>query len=102
MAAGHELGACPITVAEFYSGQDPGDRPFADAFIDSLTFWPIPAEVALVAGGYRWTFAKRGRQLGVADALIAATARHYGAVLVTSNGRDFPMTDITVVAPDQL
>jgi predicted nucleic acid-binding protein len=44
-------------------------------------------------------WAKRGRTIHTPNALIGATARAYGAVLLTPNVADFPMHDLRVEAP---
>lgn len=51
------------------------------------------------AGRYRYQHARAGQQIETPDATIAAVARAHKATVVTANTKDFPMTDIPVVAP---
>ena len=95
---GAVLASCSVTVAEFYSGEVPGRQPVWDSFIAGLEFWANTFEDAIEAGNYRRDFSRRGIQLSVTDTLVAATARHMGATLLTENLKDFPMTDIQVVS----
>ena len=50
------------------------------------------------ARAYRDAFRSTIR-LTLPDALIAATAREHGAILVTRNVQHYPMTDVTVIEP---
>ena len=54
--------------------------------------------IARRAGAYRDAFHSTIR-LTLPDALIAATAREYGATPVTRNVQHYPMTDVTVIEP---
>jgi predicted nucleic acid-binding protein len=94
--AGHTVGVCGVTVAEFYSGSPYGSAPKVDRLIDRLPCWDVSLEVGRLAGAYRYTFLQQHRKLPTADTLIAAVARHQQATLLTNNVRDFPMTDIAV------
>lgn len=93
---GDELGVCAITVAEFYAGVMRGAETKLDTFMDSLTYWYIDRQTAVSAGNFRRTFARHGKTVTIADALIAATALQEHAVLVTDNVKDFPMKITTV------
>lgn len=95
--AGDELGVCAINVAEFYTGIPSDQRAVWDEFIGALSYWDITHEAAARAGHDRYDFARKGQTLSVADALIAAVARHHGATLTTNNVKDYPMADITVL-----
>jgi len=54
-----------------------------------VTIWPFDAEDAEEAGEIRVALERAGTPIGPYDILIAAQARRRGAVLVTSNGREF-------------
>lgn len=99
MQSNDEIGTCAIVIAEFLSGVAPGDHHVWQDLFDTLDDWPIERSVAQRAGVYRYTFARRGITLATPDALIAAVAYAEGAILVTTNDRDFPMTDISMLAP---
>jgi predicted nucleic acid-binding protein len=89
-----EVGVCAVTVAEFFAGLRPDERPRWDAFVAELTYWATTREMARQAGIYRYAYARLGRTILTADVLIAATAAAVGATLVTNNIKDFPMPEI--------
>jgi len=102
VAAGHVLCVSCVNVAEVERGIRPRERKAATALLDRLTFLATTAEAAVRAGRYLAEFAKRGRTLHLADALVAATARVHGAVLITDNAADFPMRDVRVQRPSDM
>jgi hypothetical protein len=99
VAAGHVLCVSCVNVAEIERGIRPRERKAATALLDRLTFLATTEEAAVRAGRYLAELGKRGRTLHLADALVAATARVHGAVLVTDNVADFPMRDVRVRRP---
>ena len=97
LRAENDLSTSPISVAEYYAGAMLGEDPTMDRFIRQLPCWETSREIAMIAGDYRYRFQREfSRKLPTADTLIAATARHYQATLLTNNPSDFPMNDITV------
>lgn len=64
-----------------------------------MEFLLTTREAAERAGRYQADWARRGKTLHLADALVAGTARAHGAVLVTDNVVDFPMRDLRVARP---
>jgi predicted nucleic acid-binding protein len=94
--AGDLLGASAITIAEFYSGLTQNEAAAWEEFVSSLAYWDIGVWAAMQAGQDRYRFARQGRIITTTDALVAAAARQYGAVLVTGNTKDYPMEDISV------
>lgn len=98
---GHELAASCVTVAELEHGVRPKERRAVAALVDRLLYLDTGREAAARAGRYQADYARRGRTLHLADALIAGTARSHGATLVTHDTRDFPMRDVRVVAPPE-
>lgn len=87
-----------VTVAEFFAGVRPSQRRDWQIFIEKLTQWDVTTEIAIRAGALRYDLARQGRALFIADALIAATAIAYGAVLVTANLRDFSLTGVAGIS----
>ncbi len=87
---------CAVVVSEFIAGVRPESRGDWDAFFETLRFLPTTSAAAHRAGAYRFDFKCRGRTIATADALIAAVARDYGAILLTENPKHFPMDDIEV------
>lgn len=96
--SGDVVGVCPITVGEFFSGLSPSQAGRWDPFVSALMYWGISRQSAVAAGQQRHTFARKGRALTIADALIAATAMENEAVLVTGNVKDFPMENLVLYA----
>jgi len=96
--AGDELGVCAINVAEFYSGLLPEVRYVWDEFFGALQYWDITREAAAQAGQYRYELARKGESLSVAHALVAAVAQKTGAIVVTSNVMDYPMSDVELLS----
>jgi predicted nucleic acid-binding protein len=92
------VAVCAISVAEFSAGLTPEQAAQAQAFLTALTYWDISREAAMRAGQERYSFARSGVTITTTDALLAAVAREYEATLVTSNLKDFPMADLTLLS----
>jgi len=89
-----------ITVAELYAGVREGaERTKLDEFIRAFEIVSVGREIAVRGGLYRRDYMK-SHNVGLADALIAATAESRQAALVTLNGKHFPML-ANVVVPYQ-
>ena len=87
-----------VTVAELYSGVRDGDeRTALDAFVAAFEIVPIDTPIGVQGGLFRRDFFK-SHNVGLADALIAATAVVRQATLVTLNKKHFPML-ATVIVP---
>jgi len=91
---GHTLAACPISIAELYSGLAEDEWPIADPVIDALEYWDIDPLTAKRAGLYRYIYARRGQPLSVPHTLMAALAVAKDATLITRNVKDFPMPEL--------
>ena len=95
------LHAPPLTsvvvVAELYAGvRDGTERTRLEEFLSGLEIVPRSRAAAIEGGLYRRAFAKN-HNVGLDDALIAATAEIECATLVTLNRKHFPMlADIVV------
>lgn len=98
LADGEDVGLCAIQLAEFYAGRRRGDRVESDAFIDALPCWDITPAVAIQAGHYRFSFARRGRAIQTPDALNAAVAWRMRAAVVTRNVKDYPVPGVPILA----
>ncbi|HUY61799.1 MAG TPA: PIN domain-containing protein [Candidatus Dormibacteraeota bacterium] len=100
LAEGHTLATTCVNIAEVERGLRAKERQRAAAFLDALRFLPTNREAASRAGRHQADFARRGRTIHTADALVAGTARAHGAVLLTHNVSDFPMHDLRVELPE--
>ena len=92
--SGHELGTSALNLAEVYSGIRNNEESLAREFLASLTCYPVTDSIAERGGRLRNEWARRGISLGLADAVIAATALEHGLRLATDNRKDFPMDEI--------
>ena len=87
-----------ISKAEIYSGIMPEEEESAASLFEAMEEVPIDGPTAEDAGRYRKAFLPSHRLL-LPDALIAASAKNVGAILVTLNKKHYPMTDIEIQIP---
>jgi len=92
------VAVCPVVLTEFCSGLAPEDRSEWDDLLATLDFWDHSESASRQAGRFRYDAARRGAAIGVADALIAATAIEHDATILTDNVRDYPMPGIRVLS----
>ncbi len=79
-----------ITIAELYSGVREGkEREALDQFVNVFEVVTVNDEIAVKGGLYRRDYFK-SHNVGLADAIIAATAQINNACLVTLNQKHFP------------
>ena len=93
---GHTLACCAITIAELYAGLHPHEIAPASAFVSAMLWTDMSFAVARKAGELKYEWARKGKTLGAADTMIAATALHYGLTLITENRKDFPMPELQI------
>ncbi len=80
-----------ITLAELYAGvREGGERTRLDQFVQAFQLVPVDGGIAQKGGLYRRDYLP-SHNVGLADALIAATAESEQATLVTLNQKHFPM-----------
>jgi predicted nucleic acid-binding protein len=80
-----------ITVAELYAGvRDGEERTALDAFMLACEILPLDEQIAVKGGLFRRDYGK-SHGVGLADALIAASAETHHAILVSLNSKHFPM-----------
>ncbi|MBA2369883.1 MAG: type II toxin-antitoxin system VapC family toxin [Candidatus Protochlamydia sp.] len=81
----------PITIAELYGGVREGrEQVILDQFITEFQVTLFDLKIAQKGGIYRRDFGK-SHSVGLADALIAASAESYGLTLATLNKKHYPM-----------
>lgn len=89
LSGNHLISA--ITVAELYAGvRDGAERTALESFVRAFQVVTIDDTIAEQDGLFRRDFGK-SHGVGLADALIAASAEANGAILVTLNAKHFPM-----------
>jgi len=76
----------PITWMEVMVGASEDEAPVVGQFLNRFTQISIDAEVASATVAIR-----REHRIRLPDAIIWASARHAGVLLVTRNSRDFPL-----------
>lgn len=91
------LAACPVTVAEVFSGAREKEIVLTNQFLSSLNFYPVDYETACLAGRWRYSYAAKGVTLTLFDTLIAAVASQNNLALVTANSRHYPMAEVLVI-----
>lgn len=80
-----------LTVTEILTGVR--NKHEKELFLTLFNLWevlPVTHEIAELAGFYRQTYFK-SHNVGVVDAIIAATAEKNNAQIATLNIKDFPM-----------
>lgn len=81
-----------ITIAELYCGVKPAEATALENFISLFEIVDLDRKIAELGGFFRQNYLK-SHGVGIADALIAATAKIRQATLVTLNKKHFPMLD---------
>jgi tRNA(fMet)-specific endonuclease VapC len=95
VAGGDTLAIPVIVLFELEFGIAKSDRAAENraklrAFMGvGIEVWPFEAEDAAEAGSIRAALERAGTPIGAYDTLIAAQARRRGALLVTSNCKEF-------------
>lgn len=89
-----EVRLSAITLCEIHFGLARGDvslerREALDELLALFEVEDYPAAAARDFGEIRTALERAGKRIGPYDLLIAAHARHIGAVLVTNNEREF-------------
>ncbi len=80
-----------VSMTELYAGlRDSRELQQLQKFLTSFVIHPIDETIATAAGKYLNQYSK-SHNLGIADALIAATASSFSEQLVTLNTKHFPM-----------
>jgi len=86
-----------MTVAELYTGiREGNERQALEELLETFEIIPVNEKTAVTAGLFRRTFLK-SHGVGIADAVIAATAEAEDAALVTLNKKHFPMLSRVIV-----
>ncbi len=81
-----------ITVAEIHAGMKSHEREKTLGLLDSLTVLDITVKIAEKAGQYKRSI--KSQSLELDDCFIAATAHEKNALLLTGNGKHYPMNNV--------
>jgi len=96
-----DLYIASFTRVEVIRGMRERERSATTQLLTSLQTHPLDSETADLAGKWIRAWRERGITLSGPDAVIAASARHCAAILVTTNPRHFPMPELTVLEADE-
>lgn len=91
-----EFKTSVINVAELHAGVRDHERGAVAALMECFEIIPLDQDLAVRGGLWRRDFGK-SHGVGLADALIAATAEKSGCTLVTLNLKHYPMLDSVMV-----
>lgn len=89
-----------MTRFEILQGMKERERKHTVETLSVLESLPVEDDIADKAGELVRSYRANGVTLGIADALIAATALQHSLPLVTTNSRHFPMSELTVYQTD--
>lgn len=92
--SGHSLETSAMNIAEVYAGMRSEEEDATRAFLGALLGHPVTTTAAESAGRFKSEWARKGRTLTLADAIVAAVAIEQGCFLATDNRKDFPMPEL--------
>ena len=92
--AGHSLSTNTLNIAELYAGMRAGEVVATEALLGGLELYELNALAARLAGKLKSIWARKGRTLALADAIVAAIAIERECSLLTDNRKDFPMPEV--------
>ena len=91
------LAISTLTHLEIYQGMKDGEERATNAFLDGLISVVVDIPIARRAGTMLGDLRSKGLTIGIADAIIAATALQFGAPLLTNNVEHYPFSDLKVI-----
>ena len=91
------LAISTLTHLEIYQGMKVGEEGATNAFLDGLISVVVDVPIARWAGKMLGELRPKGVTVGIADAIIAATALRLNAPLLTNNVEHYPFTDLKVI-----
>jgi predicted nucleic acid-binding protein len=90
------LAISTLTHLEIYQGMKTGEEGATNAFLDGLISVVVDIPIARRAGSMLGELHSKGMTIGIA-AIIAATALHFGAPLLTNNLEHYPFPNLKVI-----
>lgn len=91
------LAISTLTHLEIYQGMKTSEEGATNAFLDGLISVVVDIPIARRAGSMLGELRSKGVTIGIADAIIAATALHFGAPLLTNNLEHYPFPNLKVI-----
>lgn len=92
------LACSVITRIELLSGMRPEEEIKLERFLAGFEKIDVTDKIARSAGIYMNKY-RKSHGINMADAIIAASAKHTDSKLYTLNTKHYPMSDIKVVKP---
>ena len=90
-AHAHRIILSSIVIAELYAGvKGDAERTALENFVSLFRVVPVSVEIARAGGLYKRDYSK-SHGVGLADAILAATAEMENAELKTLNTKHYPM-----------
>jgi len=94
---GKKIVLSAIVVSEYLSGVTKDEEIPFRGILENVEVLPVDSVVAQVGAYYRREYSRKRKKVWLFDCLIAAACKVYGATLVTSDSKDYPMKDIKVI-----
>ena len=91
------LAISTLTHLELYQGIKAGEDDATNAFLDGLVSVAVDIPIARRAGTMLGELRSRGVTVGIADAIIGATALQLNTPLLTNNVEHYPFADLKVL-----
>jgi len=91
------LSISTLTHLEIYQGMKAGEERATNAFLDGLVSVAVDIPIARRAGTMLGELRSKGITVGIADAIIAATALQFDAPLLTNNVEHYPFPELKVI-----
>jgi predicted nucleic acid-binding protein len=91
------LAITTLTHVEIYQGMGSNEKETTQLLLDGLTSVPLDVNIAKSAGNLLFNLRSQGIIIGIADAIIGATAIALSAPLITNNIEHYPFSDLLVI-----
>ena len=91
------LAISTLTHLEIYQGMKAGEEKATNSFLDGLVSVAVDIPIARRAGTMLGELRSKGKMIGIADAIIAATALQFGTPLLTNNIEHYPFPALKVI-----
>lgn len=91
------LGISVLTHLEIYQGMKSGEERATNAFLDGCVSFSVDHLIARQAGIMLRDVRSRGITIGMADAIIAATALRFDVPLLTNDIEHYPFSTLKVI-----
>jgi len=88
----------PVSKAEIFAGAFKDEFDKINLFFNQFTCIQITDSIGEQAGLFLNQY-RKSCNIGLGDALIAATAFYYGFYLITRNTKHYPMEEVKIIEP---